>query len=196
MATPRKKKTGIPKKPATKKVVKKPKKTIKARVVKGSPSVQKKKADDVIVTLRDDTADEDKLIFYGLVVALIVTLVFAGYAVYKAQQPQPFSQVWLEEKTLPNAVTVGEVFSFQFTIDSHEIKDAKYSYVVTISSVKQVSGSIVLHPNEKKTMTAHMAILNETGFTDDSAKVMVVVTKQIPNEAPLDYSLWFWMDKR
>ena len=51
-------------------------------------------------------SDEDRLIFYGLLVALAVTVVFAGYAVWRAQQPTPFSQVWLEESSLPSSFVI------------------------------------------------------------------------------------------
>ncbi|MBN1159867.1 MAG: hypothetical protein JXA43_01355 [Candidatus Diapherotrites archaeon] len=192
MAATKKTKSGV-----SKKANKTPtKKKTKKQVAKKTVSKLKKK-EDVIVTLIEETGkDEDKLIFYGLVIALIVTLVFAGYAVYKAQQPQPFSQVWLEEKTLPGAVDVGEVFSFQFTIDSHEIENATYIYDVAINNVKQVSGSIVLGPGEKRTMTARMAIMNESDFADDSAKIMINIDKNLPEQEPMQYSLWFWLNKR
>ncbi|MBR9707304.1 MAG: hypothetical protein GOV15_02610 [Candidatus Diapherotrites archaeon] len=145
----------------------------------------------------DIEADEDRLIFYGLLVALAVTIVFAGYAVWVAQQPTPFSQTWLEETSLPSEFTFGTAFSFDFVIDSHEVLPGRYNYVIAVNEVVKDSGFVVLNPGEQQAITSTI-LLNDSSVlnADGSARVIVTISKTLSSGDSVqkeDYSLWFWI---
>jgi len=129
----------------------------------------------------------DLFLFTGILIVLVIVLGAMSFSLILTKKPEAFSQVFLDQESLPKTVVSGEEFSFSFFVENNEGLSQNYSYEVWAEGVKKKSGQISLENNERKQVNESIAFSQNYS---DKQKVLIKLFKQ---DSFNPYTLWFWV---
>lgn len=113
-------------------------------------------------------------------VAIILLAIVAAYTIIGSNQKAAFSQLYLDETSLPSKVSSETPFSFKFVAENFEGKTVEYRYQVLIDDSLDHQKTFSLEDGKRATLT-ESAALKTTG----RHKVSVILEKTGSSEKPL-----------